>query len=135
MMSKEDIREEFKEVEGNPQIKSRIRQIQRQMARNRMMQDVKKADVVITNPTHLAVALGYDASVNVAPVVLAKGRDKTAQKIKEIAEEADIPIVENKPLAQVLYKSVEVGEMIPEELYHAVAEVLAFVYALQEGRY
>ncbi|MCR4430523.1 MAG: flagellar biosynthesis protein FlhB [Tepidanaerobacteraceae bacterium] len=134
MMSKEDIKEEFKEVEGNPQIKSRIRQIQRRMARSRMMHDVKKADVVITNPTHLAVALAYDASVNPAPVVLAKGSHGIAEKIKQIAEREDIPIVENKPLAQVLYKSVEIGDVVPENLYHAVAEVLAFVYSLKERR-
>ncbi|RKL62939.1 flagellar biosynthesis protein FlhB [Thermoanaerobacteraceae bacterium SP2] len=134
MMSKEDIKEEFKEVEGNPQVKSRIRQIQRQMARSRMMSDVKKADVVITNPTHLAVALAYDASKNTAPVVLAKGSDRIAEKIKQIAILEDIPIVENKPLAQILYKSVEIGDMIPENLYHAVAEILAFVYSLKERR-
>lgn len=132
MMSKEDIKEEYKEVEGNPQIKSRIKQIQRRMARSRMMNDVKKADVVITNPTHLAVALAYDASVNSAPVVLAKGSNRIAEKIKQIAEQEDIPIVENKPLAQILYKSVEIGDVIPEHLYHAVAEVLAFVYNLKE---
>jgi len=114
MMSKEDIREEFKEVEGNPQTKSRIRQIQRRMARNRMMSDVKKADVVITNPTHLAVALAYDAGINPAPVVLAKGSDSIAEKIKQIAALENIPVVENKPLAQVLYKSVEIGDAIPE---------------------
>lgn len=134
MMSKEDVKEEFKEVEGNPLIKSRIKQIQRQMARSRMMSDVKKADVVITNPTHLAVALAYDAGKNPAPVVLAKGSDRIAEKIKQIALLEDIPIVENKPLAQILYKSVEVGEVIPENLYHAVAEILAFVYSLRERR-
>ncbi|SHM11080.1 flagellar biosynthetic protein FlhB [Caldanaerovirga acetigignens] len=134
MMSKEDIKEEFKEVEGNPQIKSRIRQAQRQILRRRMMLDVKKADVVITNPTHIAVALGYDATVNDAPVVLAKGAGLIAEKIKEVAEEEAIPIVENKPLAQTLYKSVEVGEAIPEELYNAVAEILAYVYSLKGKR-
>lgn len=134
MMSKEDIKEEFKEVEGNPQIKSRIRQAQRQILRRRMMLDVKKADVVITNPTHIAVALGYDATIHDAPVVLAKGTGLIAEKIKEVAEEEDIPIVENKPLAQTLYKSVEVGEAIPEELYNAVAEILAYVYSLKGKR-
>lgn len=134
MMSKEDIKEEFKEVEGNPQIKSRIRQTQRQIMRRRMMQDVKKADVVITNPTHIAVALGYDASTHEAPVVLAKGAGLVAEKIKEMAEKEDIPIVENKPLAQTLYKSVEVGDAIPEELYNAVAEILAYVYSLKGKR-
>lgn len=132
MMSKQELKEEYKEVEGNPQIKSRIRQVQRQMARSRMMQDVGKADVVVTNPTHYAVALGYDASVNPAPVVLAKGADKVAEKIKQIAIEEDIPIVENKILARTLYKTVEVGDEIPESLYNAVAEVLAFIYSLKE---
>ncbi|MDN5330930.1 MAG: flagellar biosynthesis protein FlhB [Tepidanaerobacteraceae bacterium] len=134
MMSKEDIKEEFKEVEGNPQIKSRIRQAQRQVLRRRMIHDVKKADVVITNPTHIAVALGYDASIHDAPVVLAKGMGFIAEKIKEMAEKEDIPIVENKPLAQTLYKSVEVGEVIPEKLYNAVAEILAYVYSLKGKR-
>lgn len=134
MMSKEDIKEEFKEVEGNPQIKSRIRQVQRQLARRRMIQDVRKADVVITNPTHIAVALGYDASIHDAPVVLAKGTGLVAEKIKDMAEKEDIPIVENRPLAQTLYKTVEVGETIPEELYNAVAEILAYVYTLKGKR-
>ena len=132
MMSKQDIKEEFKEVEGNPQIKSRIRQIQRQMASRRMMTDVKKADVVITNPTHYAIALAYDAAIHSAPIVLAKGADELAKKIKKIANEEDIPIVENKALAQTLYKSVEVGGIIPESLYNAIAEILAFVYSLKE---
>jgi len=134
MMSKQDIKEEYKEVEGNPQIKSRIRQIQRQMARSRMMQDVAKADVVITNPTHFAVAIVYDIELYSAPVVLAKGRDKLAKRIKEIAHDENIPIVENKPLAQSLYRSVEIGDVIPEALYNAVAEILAFVYTLKERR-
>lgn len=134
MMSKQDIKEEFKETEGNPQIKSRIRQVQRQMLRSRMLSDVKKADVVITNPTHLAVALLYDVSLRPAPMVVAKGQDYLAEKIKQIAREHNIAIVENKPLAQVLYKSVEVGDVIPEDLYQAVAEILAFVYSLKERR-
>lgn len=134
MMSKQDIKEEYKEVEGNPQIKSRVRQIQRQMARGRMMADAKKADVVITNPTHYAIALAYDVDLHSAPMVLAKGADKLAKKIKEIAVEEDVPIVENKALAQTLYKTVEVGDIIPESLYNAVAEILAFVYSLKERR-
>lgn len=132
MMSKHDIKEEYKEVEGNPQTKSRIRQIQRQMARSRMMKDVEKADVVITNPTHYAVALAYDATLHSAPIVLAKGADKLAERIKEIAVKEDVPIVENKALAQTLYKTVEVGDIIPESLYNAVAEILAFIYSLKE---
>lgn len=134
MMSKQDVKEEYKEVEGNPQIKSKIRQIQRQMARGRMMKDVGKADVVITNPTHYAVALAYDAALHSAPVVLAKGADKLAQRIKEIAASEDVPIVENRTLAQALYKTVEVGDIIPESLYNAVAEILAFIYSLKERR-
>lgn len=134
MMSKQDIKEEYKEVEGNPQIKSRIRQIQRQMARSRMMKDIEKADVVITNPTHYAVALAYNSAMHSAPVVLAKGVDKLAERIKEIALREDIPIVENKALAKTLYKTVEVGDMIPESLYNAVAEILAFIYSLKERR-
>jgi flagellar biosynthetic protein FlhB len=135
MMSKQDIKEEYKEVEGNPQTKSRIRQIQRQMARGRMMKNIEKADVVITNPTHYAVALAYDAALHSAPIVLAKGVDKLAERIKEIAAKEDVPIVENKVLAQTLYKTVEVGDIIPESLYNAVAEILAFIYSLRERRF
>ena len=131
-MSKEDIKEEYKEVEGNPQTKSRIRQIQRQMSRGRMMEELKSADVVITNPTHLAVALVYNAISDDAPVVVAKGSGYLAQKIKEVAERETIPLVEDKSLAQSLFKSVEVGDSIPEDLYSAVAEILAFVYQLRE---
>jgi len=131
MMSKQEIKEEYKEVEGNPQTKSRIRQIQRQMARTRMMKDVERADVVITNPTHYAVALAYDSSKYVAPIVLAKGADKLAEKIKETASQHNIPIVENKVVAQTLYRTVEVGDVIPESLYQAVAEILAFIYSLK----
>ncbi|MFV9567475.1 flagellar biosynthesis protein FlhB [Thermoanaerobacter mathranii] len=130
-MSKEDIKEEFKETEGNPQIKAEIRRKQRQVSMRRMMQDLKKADVVITNPTHLAVALMYDSNVNDAPVVIAKGQDMIALRIKEEAKKLNIPIVENKPLAQALYRSTEIGDMIPPELYQAVAEVLAYVYSLK----
>jgi flagellar biosynthetic protein FlhB len=130
-MSKEDIKEEFKETEGNPQIKAEVRKRQRQISTRRMMQELKKADVVITNPTHFAVALMYDSEINDAPVVVAKGKDLIALKIKEEAEKLNIPIVENKPLAQALYNSTEVGQMIPPELYQAVAEVLAYVYSLR----
>ncbi|MGB9779312.1 MAG: flagellar biosynthesis protein FlhB [Caldanaerobacter sp.] len=130
-MSKEDIKEEFKETEGNPQIKAEVRKRQRQISTRRMMQELKKADVVITNPTHFAVALMYDSEVNDAPVVVAKGKDLLALKIREEAEKLNIPVVENKPLAQSLYNSTEVGQMIPPELYQAVAEVLAYVYSLR----
>ncbi len=134
MMSKEDIKEEFKQTEGNPLIKSRIKQIQRQVMMRRMMQQIPEADVVITNPYHLAVAIKYESEKQSAPVVIAKGANIIAEKIKEIATVNNIEIVENKPLAHLLYKSVEIGEMIPENLYQAVAEVLAFVYSLKQRR-
>ncbi|MBE0068034.1 flagellar biosynthesis protein FlhB [Thermoanaerobacterium thermosaccharolyticum] len=130
-MSKEDIKEEFKETEGNPQIKSEIKKKQRQISMRRMMQNIKKADVVITNPTHIAVALMYDNEINDAPVVVAKGQDYIAQRIKEEAIKYSIAIVENKPLAQSLYKTTDIGDSIPPELYKAVAEVLAYVYSLR----
>lgn len=133
-MSKQDIKEEHKQTEGNPQIKSRIRSIQRQMAQRRMMQEIPKADVVITNPTHLAVALKYDEKEMPAPMVVAKGANLVAERIKQIAIEHNVAIVEDKPLAQLLYKSVDIGEVIPEELYRAVAEILAFVYNLRSDR-
>ncbi|MDN5351463.1 MAG: flagellar biosynthesis protein FlhB [Clostridiales bacterium] len=132
MMTKQEIKDEYKQSEGDPQLKSRIKQKQRQMAMSRMMQEVPKADVVITNPTHFAVALKYDASVGDAPVVVAKGQDLVAQNIKAVATENEVPIVENKPLAQTLYKDVKIGAFIPQELYEAVAEVLAYVYTLKK---
>lgn len=131
-MSKQEIKEEYKQMEGDPLIKQKIRQRQREMARRRMMADVPKADVVITNPTTLAVAIKYERSKMDAPVVLAKGKDVIAAKIKEIASDHGVPIMENRPLAWALFEAVEVGEMIPEKLYRAVAEVLAFVYGLKE---
>ncbi len=127
-MTKQEIRDEFKNSEGDPMIKARIRRIQREMARKRMMAEVPKADVVITNPTHLAIAIQYDPLSMQAPIVVAKGADFIAEKIRRIAEENDVPLVENKPLAQVLYKIVKVNHVVPEDLYKAVAEVLAFVY-------
>jgi flagellar biosynthetic protein FlhB len=132
-MSKQEIKEEYKQSEGDPLIKRRIRQKQRELARQRMMSDVPKADVVVTNPTHIAVAIQYDQQTMSAPVIVAKGQDFIAQKIKDIAAEHDIPIVENKPLARALMQRVEVGESIPEELYLSVAEVLAFVYRLKKS--
>lgn len=131
-MTKQEVKEELKETEGDPRIRSRIRERQRQMARRRMMQEVPKADVVITNPVHLAVALKYDGQTMAAPVVVAKGQGLLAEKIKEIARQHGVVIVENKPLARALYQSVEVGEEIPPDLYQAVAEVLAFVYRLKK---
>jgi flagellar biosynthetic protein FlhB len=127
-MTKQEVKDEYKNTEGDPQIKGRQRRKMQEVSQKRMMQDVPKADVVITNPTHLAVALQYDASTSPAPVVLAKGEDFLAQKIKDIARENHIEIVENKPLARMLYHNVDVGAQIPPELYQAVAEVLAAVY-------
>lgn len=127
-MTKQEVRDEFKNTEGNPEIKSRQRSKMREVSQRRMMQDVPKADVVITNPTHLAVAIAYDNETAKAPIVLAKGEDYLAMKIRETATENNIEIVENKPLARTLYATVDVGEEIPPELYQAVAEVLAMVY-------
>ena len=127
-MTKQEVKDEYKNTEGDPQIKGRQRRKMQEVSQKRMMQDVPKADVVITNPTHFAVALKYEAEVSSAPVVLAKGEDYLAQKIKEVARENKIEIVENKPLARMLYHNVDVGAEIPPELYQAVAEVLAAVY-------
>ena len=127
-MSKQDIRDEYKETEGSPQVKSRVRQIQREVARLRMMGAVPLADVVVTNPTHIAVALKYDPEQMNAPYVLAKGERLIAQKIKEIAKEHGIPVIEDKPLARALFKLCDIGQMIPGNLYRAVAELLAYVY-------
>ena len=133
MMTKQEVKDEMKQTEGDPQIKGKIKQKQREMAMRRMMQEVPKADVIITNPTHFAVALMYHKGM-IAPVVLAKGQDRVAQRIKEIAGDYKIPIVENKPLARALYASVEVGGIVPRELYQAVAEVLAYVYRLKNRK-
>jgi flagellar biosynthetic protein FlhB len=132
-MSKQEIKEEYRQMEGDPQIKRRIRQKQRELASRRMMADVPKADVIVTNPTRIAVAIQYDQKSMNAPIVIAKGEDFVAQKIRDIAAEHDIPIVENKPLARSLMAQVEIGEAIPEDLYRAVAEVLAFVYRLKKS--
>ena len=130
-MTKQEVKDEYKNTEGDPQIKGRIRQKMREASQRRMMQDVPKADVVITNPTHFAVAIKYDAEVSKAPVVVAKGEDYLAQKIKEVARENHVEIVENKPLARMLYHNVDIGAEIPPELYQAVAEVLAMVYHMK----
>ena len=127
-MTKQEVKEEFKSTEGDPQVKSKIRSKMMEVSRRRMMQSVPQADVVITNPTHYAVALRYDKEIAPAPFVVAKGVDLIAQRIKEIARENDVEIMENKPLARALYSNVDIGEQIPEELYVAVAEVLAAVY-------
>jgi flagellar biosynthesis protein FlhB len=131
-MTKEEVKQETKTTEGNPLIKSRIRARQKQIARRRMMQAVPAADVIITNPTHFAVALKYDSATMAAPQVVAKGGDHMAMKIREIAEENNVPIVENPPLARGLYKAVEIGHQVPHEFFGAVAEVLAFVYKLNK---
>lgn len=130
-MTKQEVKDEYKNQEGDPQIKGKQKQRMREASMRRMMQQLPEADVVITNPTHYAVAIKYDPDKYDAPYVLAKGENYLAQRIKDIAKENDIEIVENKPLARMLYANVEVGELIPPELYQAVAEVLAFVYHLK----
>jgi flagellar biosynthetic protein FlhB len=130
-MSKQDIKDEYKKSEGDPLVKGRIRERQRKMAIQRMMQEVPKADVVITNPTHFAIALKYDASKMEAPTIIAKGMDHVALKIKEIAKENGVITMENKPLARALYERAEIGDVIPNDLFQAVAEVLAHVYKLK----
>ncbi|SFL72382.1 flagellar biosynthesis protein FlhB [Pelosinus propionicus] len=130
-MSKDDIKQEFKQSEGDPLIKGKIKQRQRAMSMQRMMQEVPKADVIVTNPTHFAVALKYEKSM-AAPIIVAKGQDLIAQRIKEIAKENKVIIVENKVLARALYAAVDIGYPVPPELYQAVAEVLAYVYKLKK---
>jgi len=133
-MTREEVRQENKEMEGDPQVKGRIRSIQRRIAYRRMMHDVPKADVVVTNPTHLAVALKYDTGKMAAPRVVAKGAGLIAQRIKEIAAEHSVPIVEDKPLARALFKTVEIGDEIPEKLFQAVAQVLAYIYRVKKAQ-
>jgi flagellar biosynthesis protein FlhB len=130
-MTREEVRQEMKESEGSPEIKGRIRQVQQQLARQRMMQDVPKADVIVTNPTHFAVALRYDDKRMRAPIVVAKGADVIAARIREIAGENQVPIFEAPPLARVLYRNVEIGEEIPSNVYVAVAQVLTYVFQLK----
>jgi len=130
-MTREEVKEEMKHSEGDPNVKARIKSLQREMARKRMMKDVPEADVVVTNPTHLAVALKYDKAKADAPLVVAKGAGHVAERIRELARENGVPLVENKPLARALFKSVEIGSEIPEGLYKAVAELLAYVYKLK----
>ncbi len=129
-MTKQEQKEEYKQSEGDPQIKAKVRQIQMQMARKRMMAEIPKADVVITNPTHLSVAVAYRREEMDAPQIVAKGADALAMKIREIAREHDVPLVENVPVARALY-TFEVGDAVPEEFYTAVAEILAYVYSLK----
>lgn len=132
MMTKEEAKRELKEKEGNPEIKQRIRTIQREMAQKRMMEKVPRADVIVTNPTHISIALKYDSKNMVSPEVIAKGADHIALKIREIAKANNIPLVENVPLARALYKTVKVDSPVPRTLYKAVAEVLAFVYRMKK---
>jgi flagellar biosynthetic protein FlhB len=132
--TKQELKQESKEQDGNPEIKQRIRQIQREMSRKRMIKDVKTADVIITNPTHISIVLKYDQEKMVSPTIIGKGQDHMALKIREIAKEYDIPIVENVALARTLYKTVKVGAPVPRNLYKAVAEVLAFVYKLKRKK-
>ncbi|WP_235821996.1 flagellar biosynthesis protein FlhB [Angelakisella massiliensis] len=131
-MSKQEIKEEYKQTEGDPQVKGKIKQLQRRMAQSRMMQQVPQADVVIRNPTHFAVALRYHAETDQAPVVLAKGQDYLALRIVKMAEQHHVAVIENVPLARALYATTEVNQQIPPELYNAVAEVLVYLYRLEE---
>jgi flagellar biosynthetic protein FlhB len=133
-MSREEIREEYKESEGSPEVKGRIRQLQQEVARRRMMQEVPKADVVVTNPTHFAVALKYDEKRMRAPIVVAKGVDVIAAKIREVAGENAVPIFEAPPLARVLYRNVDIGDEIPATLYVAVAQILTYVFQLKVAK-
>jgi flagellar biosynthetic protein FlhB len=131
MMSRQELKEETKREEGDPLIRARIRKLARESARNRMMADVPRASVVITNPTHLAIALQYDRGTMSAPKVVAKGAGFVAQRIVELARRHAVPVVERKPVAQALYKVVQVGQQIPAALFYAVAEVLAYVFRLR----
>ena len=131
-MTKQEVKEEQKQQEGDPAVKGRVRREMTKRHRRRMMQAVPKADVVVTNPTHYAIAIKYDAKEMAAPKVVAKGKDYIAQKIKEVAIENDVPIVEDKPLAQLLYKTVEIDEQIPPDLFKAVAQILAYIYQMKK---
>jgi len=130
-MTKQEVKEEYKEMEGNPEVKQKIKQKQREISMRRMLSEVPKADVVITNPTHYAVAIRYDPQKAPAPIVVAKGQDYMALRIKDIAKANGVETVENKPLAQALFKAVDIGKQVPPEMYQAVAEILAFVYQLK----
>ncbi len=133
MMSKQEVKDEYKQQEGDPQVKGKIKSKMREVSQRRMMQKLPEADVVITNPTHFACAIKYDKEVSDAPVLIAKGADYLAQKIKDVAKENNVPIVENKPLARMLYYNVDLDSEIPKELYQMTAEVLAYVYRLKHG--
>jgi len=131
-MSKQEVKQEFKDTEGDPQLKARIKNLQFEMTRKRMLADVPTADVIITNPTHYAVAIKYESG-SAAPIVVAKGKDNVAQTIKKIGRAHRVPIIENKPLARSLHSQVEIGQSIPESLFQAVAEVLAYIYRLKKA--
>jgi flagellar biosynthetic protein FlhB len=133
-MSRQDLRDEYKQTEGDPLVKGRLRQLRMERARRRMMGEVPKADVVVTNPTHYAVALKYDQAEMAAPKVVAKGTDKVALRIREVAEEADVPVIENPPLARGLYAAVEIDQEIPPEYYKAVAELISYIFKLKKRR-
>ena len=130
-MTKQEVKEEYKQMEGDPLVKSQIRQKQRQMSGQRMIQNAKEATVIITNPTHISIAIKYESGVDAAPIVIAKGADLLAKKIREIAKENDIPIIENKPLARLIYKEVDVDQEVPSDMYEAVAQVLVAVYKIK----
>ena len=130
-MTKQEVKEEYKQMEGDPHIKGKIKQKQRQMATQRMMQAVPSATVIVTNPTHISIAIRYEQGVDKTPVVVAKGADQVAFKIREIAKSHDVPIIENVPLARLIYREVEIDQEIPEEMYKAVAEVLVAVYKIK----
>lgn len=132
-MTREEVRQEHKEDEGDPHVRARIRRLQREAAEKKMIQDVPKATVVVTNPTHFAVAIRYDRYTMTAPMVIAKGSDRFARRIAEIARQHGIPVLERKPLARLLYRSVKIGQTIPPELYQALAEILAYVYRLKRA--
>ncbi len=133
-MTRQEVRDEFKETDGNPEVKGKIRQMQQEMSRRRMLEAVPKADVVVTNPTHYAVALRYDANRHAAPTVVAKGVNDVALNIRRIAEEHGVPLLEAPPLARALHRACDIGDAIPKQLYMAVAQVLAWVYQLKEAR-
>jgi len=130
-MTKQEVKEEAKETEGDPQVKARVRSVQLNLARRRMMQEVPSADVVITNPDHVAVALRYDRQKGMAPVVVAKGAGSICERIKQVAREHSVPVIEKPPLARLLYRQVELGREIPVEVYRVVAEILSYVYGLK----
>ena len=133
-MTKQEIKEEYKELEGDPQVKGRIRQQMQAILSQNAIRNVPKADVVITNPTHFAIAMQWDSKTMAAPMVLAKGADAMAQRIKAIAREHNIPLIENKPLARALYAKVQIGDIIPEEYYRALSLVFAEVYTLNNKK-